>query len=1181
LESAVTGAVSILIGGFQMTISSSAQLVSASAAGVAGNNQSGTLGYTTTAHFLPGDTRVIFISYASNLVAGDTNDLSDIFIKDLSTGAITRLSTASGNARYTNGASSLVGLTSDLGGMLFDGVATLTIANQTIRVSALFYKNLNTGTVVQVDASASGQANGFDHDQAFILADSVRVLFESESNVLTTGDTNNVMDIFIKNTTTGVVSSISSNSAGVFGNARSWLIGGGVSNATADGTQFFFMSNASNLVSGDTNASPDVFMKNITTGVTIAISSSSTGVISNGESYFDGLSASGTKAWFESDGSNLVAGDTNQAQDIFIKNIQTGVTTLVSSNASGIAGNSTSYFIQASADENKVLMASFASNLVSGDTNGDDDIFVKNLTTGAVTVVNSRSDGTLSGYSDDFVNYANADLSKILFSSNASNLVTGDTNGSNDLFLKNMNTGVLTLVSANAAGVVSNGYSYFVSLSDDETKVLFEGMATNLVAGDSGNHALYLKDLVTGAITKLIESSDPNGGYTATFVDGGSKVLFEYETNNAQARNSALSSGNGVYAFEQVFVYDLASGVTTQIAGGESGVSGGTRYIQSYDVMFAPFENIILGSVSANGSKFILNSDTTIYSDSGSGSVGGISAYVDGNSYVLPVTAAGISAPKSGDSGANQLIGGDGADDISGMGGNDTLIGGFGRDWLKGNDGNDTLFGEAGDDALIGGEGDDTLFGQEGNDSLFGSRGNDTIIGGLGADLLVGEAGNDTLSAEDGDDRLYGGRGIDRLIAGFGDDSLYGEDDDDTLFGEGGNDTLVGGFGDDVLYGQVGADTLFGEAGNDSLSGGMDNDLVYGQAGNDFLLGDEGNDSLYGGVGADRLLGGSGDDSLYGEDDNDTLFGEAGNDTLGGGNGADLLYGQDGNDNLTGDAGNDTLVGGYGLDRLIGGIGDDTLYGEDDNDTLFGETGNDTLIGGFGDDSLYGQDGVDTLFGEAGNDTLLGGTGGDTLFGQAGIDVINGEDGDDALYGGADSDTLRGGLGNDAVAGEDGADTLYGDDGNDTVIGGDGNDFVLGGNGSDQLMGGNGNDYLYADNGNNDFDQLWGGAGADTFFLALKTNTADNIYDFNRLEGDRFIFSAAAVGAPVGFQLTQGLGFQQGAGVMPTAATASFYFDTSTKALWYDADGTGAASAQVIAFLINTPTLAAGDFYFT
>ena len=334
-----------------------------------------------------------------------------------------------------------------------------------------------------------------------------------------------------------------------------------------------------------------------------------------------------------------------------------------------------------------------------------------------------------------------------------------------------------------------------------------------------------------------------------------------------------------------------------------------------------------------------------------------------------------------------------------------------------------------------------------------------------------------------------------------------------------------------IAYGAA-IEAAIGGGGADVLTGNTLDNRLIGGSGDDVLYGENGADVLFGEAGADRLIGGFGDDSLLGQAGADVLFGEAGADMLAGAAGGDLLFGQDGDDMLFGEADNDYLVGGDGAD---------TLHGQDGADTLIGEAGHDLLIGGMDDDLLLGQSGVDVLFGEAGADTLQGGEDGDRLYGQEGAD---------ALMGGAGGDIVDGGIEDDA---------LFGEAGDDVLTGGAGADFLAGQGG---------------------YDQLFGDQGADRFYFGDPIEGTDFLFGFSQAQGDRIVLQSTNFAASAGFQLTDGVGFLYGAGVRPVAATASVYYDVTSKALWFDQDGTGPSDAHVVAFMTDTPIMSAADVIF-
>jgi Tol biopolymer transport system component len=153
---------------------------------------------------------------------------------------------------------------------------------------------------------------------------------------------------------------------------------------SADGRYVAFHSTATNLVSGDTNALPDIFVRDRQTGTTYLLSRDSAGGEGSAE---PAISGDGRYVTFNSDATNLVSGDTNGAYDIFVRDRQTGTTTLVSRSSAGVVGDEGSAEPAISGDGRYVAFFSSATNLVSGDTNGVSDIFVRDRQTGTTTLV--------------------------------------------------------------------------------------------------------------------------------------------------------------------------------------------------------------------------------------------------------------------------------------------------------------------------------------------------------------------------------------------------------------------------------------------------------------------------------------------------------------------------------------------------------------------------------------------------------------------------------------------------------------------------------------------------------------------------------------------------------------------------------------------------------------------------
>lgn len=348
--------------------------------------------------------------------------------------------------------------------------------------------------------------------------------------------------------------------------------------------------------------------------------------------------------------------------------------------------------------------------------------------------------------------------------------------------------------------------------------------------------------------------------------------------------------------------------------------------------------------------------------------------------------------------------------------------------------------GDAAANSHFGSNGDDLVSGLEGADTLAGGRGNDTIDGGEGNDFLQGDLyrGSNT---DAGNDSVFGGAGDDIIQAGRGNDTLSGGDGND-LFGitAGGQATVVGGTGSDTLaFLGFGAGVLI------TLSSAAMQSLPGSTTA--LLAFDDGFCSI---------------ENLSGTGFADTLGGDSRGNVLQGGSGNDVLIALGGDDLLDGGAGQDTLYGGAGRDTLAGGSGDDVLVVDDPDDEVIEQSGG----------------GTDTVFAGA-NWTLAAQVETARLFGAATV-----------LDGVAGAQTLVANTIGSILTGQDGDDTLWGQMADDRLFGGTGRDILRGGAGNDTLAGG-------AEN-----DQLVGGTGADLFGLETADWGYDQVFDFNRGEGD-------------------------------------------------------------------------------
>ena len=342
-------------------------------------------------------------------------------------------------------------------------------------------------------------------------------------------DANHGYDIFGRDMLTGAVTVLSTNVYGQLGFAGPLADGGSTGGIfSPDGTMMAFESQATNLVAGDTNNWPDAFIKNLATGVVTRVSTNAAGVEGNGQSLQPEFSPDGGRVLFYSVASNLVAGDTNGIFDLFIKDLATGAVTRVNTDSAGgqavIPNPNGPYhfsFAHFSPDGTKVVFDTGAANLVPGDTNGTQDVFVKDLVSGSLTRINTTAAGAQTSGSQTGEALFSPDGTKLAFNTNASDLGPADTNGVTDVYVKDLLTGAVTRVSTDSAGAEADGQSMDQAFLPDGSGLLINSYADNLVVGDTnGAPDVFLKDLTTGAMTRI--STDAAGSQLDTRSTGGS-----------------------------------------------------------------------------------------------------------------------------------------------------------------------------------------------------------------------------------------------------------------------------------------------------------------------------------------------------------------------------------------------------------------------------------------------------------------------------------------------------------------------------------------------------------------------------------------------------------------------------------------------------------------------------------
>jgi Tol biopolymer transport system component len=372
---------------------------------------------------------VAFVSSADNLVANDSNGARDVFVFDRLTDGIERVSLDSAG-QESNGDSLNPAISADGRYVAFESGASNLVAGDNNSAADIFIYDRQSGTTVRVSINSAGQeGQGASHGPS-LSGDGRYVAFWSEATNLVDGDGNGLADVFLRDQQSGTVERISVDTAGQDGDGASRNPSLGYG-----GRYVAFDSQASDLVAGDGSSTSDVFVRDRETGTTVRVSVDGDGEGGNNHSYQPALSADGRFVVFHSQASNLVADDDNDAADVFFYTLANSALERVSLNNEGEEGNAASNFATVSEDGRYIAFSSYASNLADGELYNYLDVYVRDRWTGTT----ERASVDMAGQSPNGVSVnpaLSADGRFVAFDSSASNLVEGDTNGRIDVFLR-------------------------------------------------------------------------------------------------------------------------------------------------------------------------------------------------------------------------------------------------------------------------------------------------------------------------------------------------------------------------------------------------------------------------------------------------------------------------------------------------------------------------------------------------------------------------------------------------------------------------------------------------------------------------------------------------------------------------------------------------------------------------
>ena len=556
-------------------------LVSAKTNGVAGNRDSSGSAMTPDGRY------VAYLSGATDLVANDTNGISDVFVRDLQTGTLTLVS-AGARAVSSFVQPSLISpeISDDGRYVLFTSAGTNLVPGvQT--TNEIYLRDLLAGTTIWVSSAATQAVWDVFHNNKsasfnYILSRDGRFTCYQTYPITANGTAGIILRY---DALTGLTDVISTNALALsLGNNRSL-------DMTPDGRFIAYI--------GSTNGPPgtnsSVFVWDSQNGHSALASGDLAGQIpSNSICAWPVLDSSGQYVVFLGAGSGLVTNTVSSDFHLYRRDLLSGSTVLLDAdtNNSGALLN-TAPVPSLSADGQLVAFESADGKIVPQDSNRNLDVFVRNIVGDRTELISTRASAlpsnTLDAPNTLSLFSVSADGRLISFSSDADNIIANDTNGCRDVIVRDLLLGTNILVSANTNNLPANNFSSEPAISGDGRFVAFTSTANDLVPGDS-NKALdvFVRDLQTG-VTTLI-SVNTNG--MASGNKGSSSAVISTDGRFVLFRSFATDLGPGsVPGMENLLLRDRQSGTTIPLtAGGGSfvGITPGGRYIAFNGYLGAP-----------------------------------------------------------------------------------------------------------------------------------------------------------------------------------------------------------------------------------------------------------------------------------------------------------------------------------------------------------------------------------------------------------------------------------------------------------------------------------------------------------------------------------------------------------------------------------------------------------------
>jgi Tol biopolymer transport system component len=512
-------------------------------------------------HANPQCARQFFVRLFNPTSGAVLGSKTNIAVKIFSADVIPQGITECVSVRYTNSLFAATGyhlppatLSRDGRWVLFSSTSGDLSGNDENGYYNVFLRDLALGTTRLISVNSSGLDRGnADSTSGVLSGDANHVAFQTAATDLTTNFVTGAGDIFVRDLVVGktILASTSTNRI-TGGNGGSYL-----PLLSGNGLIVAFNSPATDLVTNcPCDGRENVFARDLACGITRLVSiSQSTAEPANGDSHAADMSTDGRYVVFWSDASNLVDMDTNEQVDIFVRDLTSSETLLVSVNHTGTGtGNGSSYpqyTPQISSDGRFVLFDSDASDLVAADTNETRDVFVRDLVLNKTTLVSINRFGNASGNGYSAGGRMTPDGRYVAFASSATDLVSDGVRLPGNVYLRDMEAGTTVLVSI-SCGLSESAYCEAPALSDDGRYVAFYSDARDLVPGNFTfpswtvpRKNIYRRDLVTGTTALLScnyaftgtgneTSGDPRisaDGKVVLFVSGASDLTIAQDEN--------------------------------------------------------------------------------------------------------------------------------------------------------------------------------------------------------------------------------------------------------------------------------------------------------------------------------------------------------------------------------------------------------------------------------------------------------------------------------------------------------------------------------------------------------------------------------------------------------------------------------------------------------------------------